>query len=215
MNETKVRILEAAERLVADHGLDVSLRAITAKAGVNLAAVNYHFKSKDALIDALIARRIEPVNRARLEMLDALEREFPSEPWPIERVVEAFIAPVLQMDAGEHIRILFGRLYSLPDEFLRRVFSRHLQAIADRFIDAFGRAIPDLPEADRMSCMLFTIGAMVHVMTWSRMIILLSRGTLTPDDTGDLTRRLVNFASAGFRDALTRTKKERQGILHA
>src|SRR5207249_7612515 len=70
MNDTKLRILDAAERLFAQQGFDVSIRAITDEAGVNLAAVNYHFQSKEALLDAIIARRIEPVNKRRLEMLD-------------------------------------------------------------------------------------------------------------------------------------------------
>ncbi len=215
MNETKVRILDAAERLIADHGFDVSLRTITAKAGVNLAAVNYHFQSKDALIDALIERRIGPVNAARIEMLDQIERDYPEGTWPIERVVEAFVAPVLLLNGAEHIRLLFGRLYSVPEEFLKRVFARHLQPIADRFVAAFERAMPGLPLADRMACMLFTIGSMVHVMTWSRIITLLSRGTLAADDTAALTRRIIHFAAAGFRDAAEQAREQNQGILHA
>ncbi|HEY6339983.1 MAG TPA: TetR family transcriptional regulator, partial [Bryobacteraceae bacterium] len=69
--DTKTRILDVAERLFGANGFDsTSLRDITAEAQVNLAAVNYHFQSKDSLIDAVIARRIEPVNRKRMEMLD-------------------------------------------------------------------------------------------------------------------------------------------------
>ena len=93
--DTKTRILDATERLMGEHGLDVPLRAITAEAGVNLAAVNYHFQSKDALIDAMVARRIGPINRRRLEMLDEIESANPSGPLPLEAVLEAFLAPVL------------------------------------------------------------------------------------------------------------------------
>ena len=117
MNETKLKILDAAERLMAQHGVDVSLRAITTAAEVNLAAVNYHFQSKDALLGAVVARRIGPINEQRLQMLDALERDFPNGRLPLEGVLRAFLAPVIQLDAGEHVRILFGRLYSMPDEF--------------------------------------------------------------------------------------------------
>ena len=63
--DTKSRILDAAEKLFGLNGFEAtSLRDITAEAQVNLAAVNYHFQSKDSLIDAVIARRIEPVNRS-------------------------------------------------------------------------------------------------------------------------------------------------------
>src|ERR1700748_619927 len=92
--DTKTRILDAAEKLFGENGFDgTSLRDITAEADVNLAAVNYHFQSKDSLIDAVIARRIEPVNRRRIELLDA------AGPNPtVEQVLEAFIAPVMERD---------------------------------------------------------------------------------------------------------------------
>ncbi|MCC6391972.1 MAG: helix-turn-helix transcriptional regulator, partial [Bryobacterales bacterium] len=71
---TKDRILDAAELLFANHGFDAtSLRMITAQASVNLAAVNYHFQSKEALLDATIARRAIPINRRRLELLASYE----------------------------------------------------------------------------------------------------------------------------------------------
>jgi AcrR family transcriptional regulator len=215
MIDTKTRILDAVERLVADHGLEVSLRAITAEAGVNLAAVNYHFQSKDALIDAMIDRRVDPVNRLRLEMLDALERDYPTGALPLEGVLEAFLAPLLQMENAEHVRILFGRLYSLPEEFLKRVFLRRLEPIVHRFTNAFERAMPDLPVRDRMTCMFLTIGAMVHVMAWSRMLPVISKGLVTADDSKDLTARVVNFAAAGFRAALENAQRQNEGIRHA
>ena len=77
--DTKARILDTAEKLFGINGFEsVSLRDITTDASVNLAAVNYHFQSKDALIDAVIARRIEPLNARRLELLDAAG---PTRPW--------------------------------------------------------------------------------------------------------------------------------------
>src|SRR5580692_187637 len=89
--DTKTRILDAAEKLFGKNGFDAtSLRDITADADVNLAAVNYHFQTKDSLIDAVIARRIEPVNRKRLELLES------AGPNPnIEQILIAFLAPVL------------------------------------------------------------------------------------------------------------------------
>src|SRR5271167_2773804 len=90
--DTKTRILDTAEKLFGDKGFDTtSLRDITAEAEVNLAAVNYHFQTKDSLIDAVIGRRIAPVNRRRLEMLAAAGPN-PS----VEQIVEAFVAPLLE-----------------------------------------------------------------------------------------------------------------------
>src|ERR1700743_947942 len=92
--DTKTRILDAAEKLFGLKGFEAtSLRDITAEADVNLAAVNYHFQSKESLIDAVIARRLEPVNRPRLELLAA------AGPNPtVEQIVEAFVGPVVQQD---------------------------------------------------------------------------------------------------------------------
>src|ERR1022692_4678526 len=93
---TKDRILDAAERLLSKNGFDAtSLRAITAEADVNLAAVNYHFHSKDALMKALIARRLGPVNQKRLAMLDAVESAAGNGPLPVGAVIAAFISPVI------------------------------------------------------------------------------------------------------------------------
>ena len=78
---TKDRLLDAAERLFADKGYSAtSLRDITQKAEVNLAAVNYHFGSKEALLSAALERRFDPVNRKRLELLDAAEAEAGNQP---------------------------------------------------------------------------------------------------------------------------------------
>ncbi len=215
MSDTKTKILDAAEHLISDHGLDVSLRSITTEAGVNLAAVNYHFQSKDALIDAVIARRIEPINRARLEMLDSIERDHPCGPLPLERVLDAFLAPVFQLSEGQHVRILTGRFYSQPDEFLKRVFFRHLQPILVRFQAALARAVPDLPAEDRLSCTMFTVGAMVHLMAWSGIVGTITNGAVDAQDVSALTDRMVTFAAGGFRAVNERVEALNQGIRHA
>src|SRR5512143_118352 len=95
--ETKDRILDAAERLFAEHGFDAtSLRMITAEAGVNLAAVNYHFRSKDALIEAVFSRCIRPLNRERLRLLAAVEEASGGAPPRLEDVIRAFVTPVIR-----------------------------------------------------------------------------------------------------------------------
>src|SRR5437016_9556614 len=77
-HETRTRILDAAEELFMQHGFEgASMRMLTAKAGVNLAAVNYHFGSKHALIEAVFRRRLDPMNVARIAALDRLEVDAP------------------------------------------------------------------------------------------------------------------------------------------
>src|SRR5258706_565485 len=97
-SSTKDRILDSAERLFAEHGFDgVSLRSIIAEAGVNLAAVHYHFHSKEALMDAVIGRRVGPLNQERLALLDKVEVEAGDEPAPLERILEALLIPTVRL----------------------------------------------------------------------------------------------------------------------
>jgi AcrR family transcriptional regulator len=201
--DTKTRILDAAERLMGHEGFDVALRAITAEAGVNLAAVNYHFQSKDALLDAIIARRIAPLNQRRLEMLDRIEAEFPSGPLPLERVLDAFFRPMFE-SAGEmsHIRPLLGRIYSAPAEFLNRVFSRHLAEAARRFAGALQRAVPELPREEIFWRLQFSAGMMVHIMNWASILPAVTNGLCDVTDGRRTADRLVAFATAGFRAPL-------------
>ena len=91
--ETKERLLDVAERLFADFGYRAtSLRDITSEAGVNLASVNYHFGSKDALLAALLDRRFAPVNHRRLELLDELEASADGAVG-LRDLVRAFLSP--------------------------------------------------------------------------------------------------------------------------
>src|SRR5690348_11356338 len=92
--DTKVKILDVAEELFAEHGLDrVSIRDITEAAGVNIAAVNYHFGGKDDLIAAVFERRIKPLNDARIQALESLQAN--GKPLKVEKILEAFIRPAL------------------------------------------------------------------------------------------------------------------------
>src|SRR6478736_3259068 len=86
--DTKTRILDVAEGLFVEHGFEAtSLRQLTAAAGVNLAAVNYHFGSKEELFQAVLTRRLDPMNQERIERLDRLEREATVRPLTCERVL--------------------------------------------------------------------------------------------------------------------------------
>ncbi|MGH8704715.1 MAG: TetR/AcrR family transcriptional regulator, partial [Burkholderiales bacterium] len=97
-HETQVRILEAAEELFMQHGFEgTSMRLLTAKAGVNLAAVNYHFGSKDALIEAVFRRRLDPMNAARVAELERLEKEAAGGPLAPEQIIRAFVGASLRM----------------------------------------------------------------------------------------------------------------------
>src|SRR6266702_2821486 len=94
---TKDRILDAAERSFANHGFEgASIRAIVMDAGVNLASIHYHFRSKEALLEAVLTRRISLVNDARLERLDAAQRAAAPRSPSVEEILRAFILPTAE-----------------------------------------------------------------------------------------------------------------------
>src|SRR3954470_4407752 len=93
---TKAQVFAAAERLFALNGFQkVSVRDITAEAGVNLASVNYHFGSKDALLFAIFRKRAVELNRERARMLDAARARHDGRP-PVREILEALFAPPLR-----------------------------------------------------------------------------------------------------------------------
>src|SRR5437660_5372633 len=101
-DQTRSAILAAAERLYADCGFaDVTLRDIVAAAGVNLAAVNYHFGSKDELIAELFISRSIATNRERLSELKLAEQAGGGRA-EIDAVLRALVAPTLRGCLGPH-----------------------------------------------------------------------------------------------------------------
>jgi AcrR family transcriptional regulator len=199
---TKARILDAAEKLFGHNGFDAtSLRDITAEAQVNLAAVNYHFQSKESLVDAVIVRRLEPVNRRRIEMLNV------AGPTPsIEQVVEAFIAPVILQGDMQNAAPLIGRVLSNPAEFAVRIFQKQLAPVARRFEEAIAAAVPGIPAEERFWRLHFMAGTMTHVLALWDVLPMMTPLPIAPIERQAVVQRMVRFLAAGFRATMTEEK---------
>ena len=213
---TKERMLDAAERLFAERGFAAtSLRAITAAAGVNLAAVNYHFHSKEALLAAVFARRLGPLNRQRLELLAQARSRAGRRSPPLEEILEAFLAPAFRLHgdlapAGPGFPSLMGRIYAEPGEHIRVILREQFGEIAARFTEALKEALPKLPPAELYWRIHFMIGAMAHTLAGSRALGLVAGGRCDPPDVEGTIRRLVVFLAAGLRaPAARRTRRSR------
>jgi AcrR family transcriptional regulator len=192
--DTKGRILDTAEKLFGMNGFDgTSLRDITTAADVNLAAINYHFQSKDSLIDAIVARRIEPVNKKRFELLDAAGPN-PS----VEQILTAFMAPVMQVKVDAVVPLI-GRILSNPEVFVERVFHKHLAPVSQRFVEALSKALPDLPPSEILWRLHFSVGVVTHTMLWGRIYPKITNGVCDISDREALVDRAVRFVAAGFR----------------
>jgi AcrR family transcriptional regulator len=192
--DTKARILDAAEKLFGEKGFDAtSLRDITTEAEVNLAAVNYHFHSKDSLIDAVIARRVEPINRKRRDMLAAAGAN-PT----VEQILIAFVSPLVELDISA-MAPLISRLLATPDPFRFQLFQKHMGPVALQFMAALVEALPNLNETEVMWRLTFMAGAMVHLLARSGHIQELTGGKCDPTDRPAVLAKLVTFCAAGFR----------------
>ena len=203
---TKTQILDVAERLFAEQGFAAtSLRALTAAAGVNLAAVNYHFGTKEALLVAVFERRLRPLNERRLAGGDALMREadahgrVPS----LEGLLDTLFRPVLEMagePGGDACAKLFARVHLETEaEALESMFLAQFCAVRDRMMPALQRALPDLPEVELIWRLHFAIGALAHTMQSTIRLQWLARGKAMTSDREATLRRLVGFCAAGMR----------------
>ncbi len=206
MADTKERILDTAERLFGELGYDgTSLRAITAGADVNIAAVNYHFKSKEELLRAVLTRRIRPVNEQRFAMLNAYEEARRSAPPLVEDLVRILIVPLVSMasDSGAvGFRMLFGRMYSEPSRNIHPIFFQEMKEVVRRFAAAFQRAMPSIPAAEIYWKLHFAIGATAHTLAGPMMLETMSGGICNAHDLQGAVDRLTAFIVGGIKAPL-------------
>jgi AcrR family transcriptional regulator len=197
---TKERILGAAETLFARHGFaGASLRQVTAAANVNLAAVNYHFGSKDNLIEEVFRRRLDELNARRQA---ALAAAIASEAPTLEGVLGAFIRPALELSldpSGGHafMRVL-ARAYAEHDERLRKFLSDNYGHVLREFAAAFGRLLPHLDKEELYWRLDFITGALTHSM--ADFGPMKRRGQISEEAHRErAAEHLIRFAIAGLR----------------
>jgi AcrR family transcriptional regulator len=199
---TKTRILDTAERLFAHHGIEAtSLRTITAEAGVNLAAVNYHFQSKEALMHAVIARRLDPINQRRLAMLDAYEAEAAGAPVPLNQLLDAMLRPIFEMlsSPAKPFAPMMSRIFTESSDLTEKVFQKHMAHILARFFPALERALPHLSRTELLWRMQFMMGAVAHTIGGARVLEVLSGGLCDSSDVEGILQRLESFLLAGLQ----------------
>lgn len=205
-SQTRERILNAAERLFAEHGLEgVSTRDITTAAGANVGAINYYFGSKAGLVFAVFDRRLTPITEERVAGLDALEKATGQRAPSPEEVLLSYIRPAVEhaLDpkwGGTSFAKLMGRLVGEPGtRAVEKLKKTHFDRFTRRYDAALLRAIPGLSAQELSWRKVFIIGAL-HYM-------LLTIDQALPgleaqeSDRERLIRRLVSFAVAGLRSA--------------
>lgn len=205
--DTRERLLDAAETLYAENGLEgISVRAITKKAQANLAAVGYHFGSKDSLIQEVIQRRYQWLSRVRLERLDLLEAAAAPEVPRIEDVIDVLLLPVLnpfpdRPEESARYRQFFSRVYSESPQFQKSIRIKGFSETTDRFLELLRRALPHLSDEDIYWRLHFSAGPLVGTLTHGNRLRVISNGLCNPDDIDDALQRLRGFICAGLEAA--------------
>ena len=196
--DTRSRILDAAEELLVQHGLEATtLRMITAAAQANLAAVNYHFGSKDALIEAVFRRRLDPMNAGRIAELDKLEKDAGGRALSPEQIIRAFVGASLRMiedakSGGRNFIRLLGRTYTDPQKHIRSLIGQLYAPAMERFKNAFERALPQMPRDELIWRMHFMFGTLAYTLAATDTVQLIAG--CKPEDGVQAVRRALPSA---------------------
>ncbi|HWM92699.1 MAG TPA: TetR family transcriptional regulator [Thermoanaerobaculia bacterium] len=200
--QTRDSLLDAAEHLFSEHGIQAaSLRQITQHAGANLAAVNYHFGSKDGLVRAVFSRRLRPMNDERFRLLSEVNLEAED---AVEQILGAFLEPLLRLVAEKPEGVrgfarLMGRAWSEPSEEVRSIILEEIRETIDRFMAAFRKVLPHLSEGELMWRFHFLGGAMGHTVSCSYVLERYAGGKCHTSDPDEALDQLVTFLAAGMR----------------
>jgi AcrR family transcriptional regulator len=169
--DTVTRILDAAEELFAEKGFsETSLRMITTKAEVNLAAVNYHFGSKKELVQAVFGRFLTPFTVKLDKELDKLS-ETTSEPrfhdvlGALVKTMLVGVEPEVRDQKLSVFMRLLGLAYTQAQGHLRRFLFAHYAATYMRFISYLKQAHPELSSKEIFWRIHFAIGSVVFTMS--------------------------------------------------
>jgi AcrR family transcriptional regulator len=212
--DTKTRILDAAESLFMEHGFEAtSLRQLTSAAGVNLAAVNYHFGSKEELFQSVLTRRLDPMNQERIELLEKLERESAGRPISVEKILSSMLIPALKLArderrGGKNFLRLVGRAYADPAPFIRHFLSQQYVEMIGRYKEAFLKSLPHLSRQELTWRLHFVMGAISYTLAGTDALKLFAQVAANDKDNDELLlQRLAPFLVAGLKAPALDTRK--------
>lgn len=206
-DKTRSQIVEAAEKIFAEKGFRaMTLRAVTQAAGVNLAAVNYHFGSKTGLMRAVIQRRMEPINAERLHLLEELIAEFSPDPVPLAPIFEALFRPLFKHTRNERGKDqvfiqMIGRALTEPADFMRGMHREFFAELCQCFLSELKRSCPEISEEDLQLRFYLSISTMLGTIMEQVRLETISGPKFNCKDLDKLCDALTAFVVAGFKQA--------------
>jgi AcrR family transcriptional regulator len=210
-SDTRKLILDAAERLFMEQGYEAtSTRMVTTAAKVNLAAVNYHFGSKEGLMQAVLRRRLQYLNEERLRALDEAEAKAAGQPLKPSQIVDGFFGTLLRMAQDENaggrtFLRLVGRSMSEPASFIRTLLASEYADVMERYKVALFRALPNVPQAEIVWRFHFMLGATSYAIAGTDALELVTdlHSNEDPEIQAEkLLDRLMSFLLGGLRAPL-------------
>ena len=194
--------LDAAELIFADNGYGgASIRSITSLAGVDLGSVRYHFGNKDALLGAVLKRRLDPLCLERIRLLDLVESQDRGGSPRVEEIVEAFFFPAIRLVThkgyGRSWMKLMGRVRIEPGRYLESIRDVY-EHLLKRYLEAFHRALPDLPQQELAYRLYFMFGTGVTTMINDGTLRAVGGEYDVTENPDEVLDRLVRFVCAGM-----------------
>lgn len=214
---SKRKLLDAAEQLFAEKGFEaVSVRDITQLAKTNVAAVNYHFGSRDGLLALVMMRYMLPITEERLARLDSVERKWSGKSAPLEEIIDALVRPLVgQVRKSELAERLFykltGRICAEQGDGLPLQLEDQFRQVGERFSKAFAKALPTVPSEELAWRIHFVIGGMIHMLTHQDILQRVSGGASGAPTMEATLSRFIRFSAAGLREGTVTEEPVKKG----
>lgn len=198
---TTEKLLNAAERLFAEHGYDgVGMRALADEAGVNLGAATYHYGSKQKLYIETVMRHFRPIGEDRVKLLQQAEKAAKQEPLPVETIVDCMLRPpFLTFLKYPHFPALLARNLFVPPPFMQELLAQEFPLLNEPFVAALTRALPNLPQEVLRMRYMFAGGVILMV---SRQLSKMQMCN-SPVFCEYVIKEMVAFITAGLRTGAT------------
>ncbi len=201
--DTPARLLEVAEEMFSENGYRaVSLRSITRASNANIAAVHYHFGSKEKVLERIFELRCSAMNEERLRLLDGC-RARSGKPPMLEQILHAYLWPALVPQDGDQKVRRFMRLRASiaheQAELSQKLVAKHFNHVSGKFIEALRAELDHLSEREFFWRFHFLLGSQYYTSANSGRIQVLSGGACDPSNAGEAVDELIRFAAAGFR----------------
>ncbi|MFT4902218.1 MAG: AcrR family transcriptional regulator [Lentimonas sp.] len=197
---TRSRIIRAAEKLFSEKGFQaMTMREVTELAQVNLAAINYHFGSKSALIHEVIGTHVNPINQERRRQLKTLQLHYQAQPIPVELIFDSLMRPLFKHAAKGKFPQLVGRAMAEPSKFMQAMHKEFFAELSAQYMQELQRSCPHL-NGETVTYRFFLavstmIGTIIDQVRWETLF----GSKLDRTKLDRVVEELVQFIAAGFK----------------